>query len=1480
MKRLLTTTISALFGGVLFVMTAAAGTPGFSGTATASDPRPPRILPGPQPHPESLQSRLSAGLMGATDPITEAFSRKNPAAPATMSALPGQINLMGIVLWSTDGAIEGMVRVPQNESHSFVEFNRDVYCTTGAVRQGDTYYLVQYVPNFWRLDTYDPETYELLSRDWDYEGDKYGLFTATSMAYNPADGKVYGCFYSLDRESFEFGCADFANLERTAICTLSNWWHACGFDSQGRLFALDGSGALHQVDTTTGQMTKIGESGVTTQWSAGGALDPETDTFFITTCGENGAYLYSVDLETAAATEIFQFPANEEIVYLHVDEPVAPQEAPAAATDLVADFAQGVDGTVSFNTPDHLYNGQDAEGEVDYIITANGETLLEATAAYASSVTADVTLPSDGRFNISVRLANEVGMSPAVSTYISVGNSAPAMGTVKLTYENNVMKLSWPAAQAADPYAFYDPAQVTYTVVRQPEGEILTEGLTATEFEEEYPYDGELKSVSYEVTACHIDKQSDPRPSNILYIGHIVPPFAEEFEDTDRFNMFTIIDSNGDGKIWQFAGGEARMPYNVYAPMNDWLVTPPVLLEKGRYYKVALDVRCLEASFPERIEVCWGTEATADSLNRELIPPTVVNYNTPRNHYGYIVPEADGFYYVGVHGISDRDEYYLFIDNLVIEDGLPQTAPGLVTDLCAVPDYNGAGEANITFTAPAVDLGGSQLASLDRIEVFRGDSLVITVDPAVAGETYTVTDTGVPSGVTTYAVVGVNADGAGVPVRCETLVGIPMPTAPADITVIEPAPGRVTVSWKAPEVDTYGNPLNPDFVTYTISDIRSGNVWLSDVADTTATFTVSTEGQDMYNFTVTAVTETGSARTSTLLTPVGEPYALPYLESFANASASYTLGTYGDGGQWELYTDSDDMQCADGDNGFIAMRGPVIDCYQMLWTGKISLERAAAPKLSLEVFNFTTDTDNVNTVELQVKTFGSEVSDFETVASARVCDLGDLGWNAMTADLSAYCGKVVSVRFVVTTVSHIYTFIDNIRIFDDLGSNLTAMSLSAPAQVKAGREFEVKLNVANNGTVTAEGWTANLAADGFGTLTADGPALAPGESCNVTFAVTLNSSSRDLNQLSAAVVLDGDENEADNGAEATVNVWTPALQAPAGLTAACDEGEVALSWIEPDAAEIVREESEGFELTDAWSDSVEGWTFVDLDGGMAGGFRQVEIPCLPVGTYGSFWVMDSEFEGFNLTFRSHSGTHFLGGMYNITGEDNDDWAISPELEGGAQTISIYARSYVNPETIQILYSTGSTDPIDFIALTDPTVVPAEWTRFEVELPEGALRFAVRSVSSNNLMLMMDDFTFTPRPAMRDAEFMGYNIYRNGVKLNDTPVSDKAYGDHLQPDTTAEYTVTAVYSNGESGPSEHVTVTSSSAVAAVAVDAASVSVTGHTICVTGAGSKAVSVTAVDGKTVYSSAGAHRHAVEVASGLYIVTVGETSTKVIVR
>ena len=192
----------------------------------------------------------------------------------------------------------------------------------------------------------------------------------------------------------------------------------------------------------------------------------------------------------------------------------------------------------------------------------------------------------------------------------------------------------------------------------------------------------------------------------------------------------------------------------------------------------------------------------------------------------------------------------------------------------------------------------------------------------------------------------------------------------------------------------------------------------------------------------------------------------------------------------------------------------------------------------------------------------------------------------------------------------------------------------------------------------------------------------------------------------------------------------------------------------------------------------------------------------------------------NSTTAAHSGTKYLFSLYRADFGVANDWAISPELDGSAQTISFYARSYSGsyPEKMRILYSTGGIEPADFIEVATYYPVPAAWTRYEFKVPAGAKRFAINSCAQNAFMFMVDDVTYIPEGAEVTTSLVGNDVYRDGAKINDATVDKCEYTDsNVTEGTTYSYAVVAVYNKGLGSASNVVTVNDMSGIDSIAAD---------------------------------------------------------------
>ncbi|MDE6369813.1 MAG: choice-of-anchor J domain-containing protein [Muribaculaceae bacterium] len=208
----------------------------------------------------------------------------------------------------------------------------------------------------------------------------------------------------------------------------------------------------------------------------------------------------------------------------------------------------------------------------------------------------------------------------------------------------------------------------------------------------------------------------------------------------------------------------------------------------------------------------------------------------------------------------------------------------------------------------------------------------------------------------------------------------------------------------------------------------------------------------------------------------------------------------------------------------------------------------------------------------------------------------------------------------------------------------------------------------------------------------------------------------------------------------------------------------------------------------------------------------------------AFMVFDPAMAGIDLDdnpeWEPISGDKLIvsfGDAANDDMEANNDWLVSPELSGKKQTISFWARTAAKkgkPDEIRVYFTTaieynasGTVKTSSFTALDNASVVlTREWVKYEYELPDGTTHFAIRNLSDDGFAVLIDDITYEPYLNKINANFEGYNVYRDGVLLNQTPITETSYV--VTPIVNGKYVVKVVYDEGESDKSNEVIVESS------------------------------------------------------------------------
>lgn len=1308
--------------------------------------------------------------------------------------------------------------------------------------------------------------YDIDTDTWEYTSKNVGnrtelLAMATAQA---KDGTVFGEFM-LPNNKFEWGTVNYATQERTTIGPAQNIYLALGITSDNRLYGISRLGDLYSIDTKTGKETLIGATGIETwdkidqtYYAQSGEIDQKTNTFYWMALNQYGRGSFcTVDLTTGKATALVANTNQCQLYGMMINRPEAADATPARATiDTVMIDNESLDGSITFTAPTKTVGGSAISGQLSYTVSYNDTQLATGTVNAGDKATAYIELPSRGNYGISVVTANAAGQSPKATKWLWAGFDVPkAVNGVTATLSaNTTFSVKWNKSVGG----FHDLplGKLTYDLTRANErGEAVTvaTGLTDTTYTDQLPTD-ELLRYHYTVTPRSDGMAGETASSAVVLAGTtILPDWGCQIDKQDLWQHFTVIDNNKDGYTWTLntTARWTRCDSHRYHGNDDWLITPPVRMEKNHLYRLEFRMKNDGGNYNHTLEVGFGksnTVAGMSQIAKESTQPT----SEWKEYYCEVVPTESADFFFGFHDNTAKGlQLYLYLDTIYISKGAEASAPEAVSKLTITPAVQGALKATIGFHAPTTNLLGQSIQTVDSFVVSRNGTPVATLGRAAAGDSVTAT-VGVPgNGVYDFAITPYNATGAGRMADASAFVGVDAPLAPSNVRLADNG-SNILATWDAisgaGQHEGYVNPSDVKVAFYT-GNLSYGTVTngtlkaTSDKGATSVTVPqvpeVNPSGanyQDLYTLIARAESDAGnSPYTLSSYLVVGPSIALPYHESlkggyiennFMWAEGNTAFENRNRAASWHLSTD----MTADNDGGAFVWSnysaasnaGRVFYTVQAgdevaLCTPKVKLTGAAKPML---VFSMYAKKGSQDKLRLLVQTPDGQEHTIETFdLSQTTAD----GWTQHSFSLGDYSSqKYVMVKFLgISGGSSTYIGIDNVNIVDQLDDNLAAVGITAPKAVTAGHTAKVNVTVRNWGAKVADGYTVALYAGSKFRASADAPTqLAVMADTTLTIDMPMPINEPEGNEKLYAYIDFGDDlYNADNTSDTLTLVVQGSRYTPVSDLAATDDGSaVGLTWSKPAQPEP-KTVTEGFDTYEPFTQVMGDWTNVDGDRGTTGNILS-GLATVP-GSYEPMSFMafnpgaiNEQLVLANPGLSPLSGTQYAAAFYSYDAHRGEllranNWLISPLLSGRKQTVSFYAmnirfltRSY--DEIFDVLYSTAETpDTASFKTLKANQYVSgsnyisgrANWMSFSYELPEGATYFAIRhhSLSFRCYMLGIDNVTYEQGTVGANDSITSYAIYRDGVQVgtvdgNTTTWQDKGQvGSHV-------YNVTAFYTS--------------------------------------------------------------------------------------
>ena len=1450
------------------------------------------------------------------------------------------------------GGFQGLARVPMKEGEAFTrittggatgipgaqvssgtESDGKFYTNVAVSRYGSLYCTYHYI--------YNSDTWQRLA----YAQSTAFPYVARDMATDPTTGKMYGVFMKTDAGT-TFTLAEYEaeytssaiTHTRHAICDLPNMFTALFFTADGQLWGIDmitetttddagtsttdtKSASLYKIDKVTGELTLIGDTGAKPYYVSSACCDVYGNGkvyWAVKTLDLTGS-LYTVDTTTGKATKLFDFPNKEEVVAMFVKS--RPSEAaPAAPANLRFVTENGaLSGTIEFDAPTTLANGDPATGELSYSVTLNNSDYASGTTTYGGKVSIPFSLTYGGNTTVTARVFNEAGGSETVNYSEYLGNGTPAVPqNVTATYEDGHITVKWDKVTGAvGDYGYIDSSSIRYKVVRSSDGEVLVTDYDKTTYvDANIVKDGSLGYYRYSVYAtCASGTTSGEGKSAAIVYGNIIPPFKETFDDVYRIDSTTDDGIYGLYRNVKITGGSSTHWYvhsstkaacifaSTTVEENFWLETPGVKLEAGKNYTISMYTWAGTANKQLNLAVAMSSSSSvsSDENKKMLIERTPITVTSTSKKYLYadFTVEESGIYYFGLEHYSDNQKNggFLYVDDLTIQETQPKGRPNSVTSFkVTVPTY-GDFDANISFTTPTTGIEGDALEGTMDVYLTRNGEIIKTWKDTAAGTAITYTDTYEEVGDHTYAAYCTNSAGTSDAVSASAHLGNYAPKPVSAVTLTDNGDGTLTVGWTAVLKDSKNKAITSDALSFCIvapSSDGSTIIVKDDIPGTETSYTFTAYdpngSQGLVQLGVAQKTNGGySSVVATSYLPVGKAYTAPFVESFNGTSnhviyATSTSTTVA----WSMLTDSDlpGVTAADGDNAYLAMYSQYYGGTGYVATGRIDLTGVEHPGLSFRVYNLDGGSSNLNEITVKITADGTTSS-----LKATADQIGGLGyaneWVKYVVKLDQYIGKIITVEIDFANKTYQWNFIDNLLIGEIPLNDVSIIAHSGSEAIEETESAAFSASFVNNGYNDAK-FNARLYMNGE-PVASEELSLA-----NANFGTVSFTHRPDVDKGTVATYVikadfDGENDDTDNASDAMeVEVMQPAYPTVNTLVAKSSDNINYLAWQAPDLNYMPNPYTESFEDSEAWTGAIKNWTSLDVDTlAISLGTANGNWPDIATGDKRGFFVFDvndmTTQQQASIYYQAHKGTKYIGkAAPSDRSAFGDDWAISPELNGCAQTISLQARSESNLclENIEILYSTGSVNPADFVSVGKYIDVPQAWTEYTANLPEGAKRLAVRAYSAGTFFLHVDDVKYIPTPL--NLEIAGYHIWRDGARLTTEPVTGTEYQD-VKGDSDATshtYRVSVVYTVGESCPSNEVSCEFTGLEGLDQNGGISIMARQNSVVVTGANGLDINVYAVDGRLIASEEGSDMTTIDLNSGVYVVKAGNTVAKVVVR
>lgn len=392
-------------------------------------------------------------------------------------------------------------------------------------------------------------------------------------------------------------------------------------------------------------------------------------------------------------------------------------------------------------------------------------------------------------------------------------------------------------------------------------------------------------------------------------------------------------------------------------------------------------------------------------------------------------------------------------------------APGKVTDINVVAAEQGVLKADLSWTNPTTTFINEELTSINEVVVERDGVEIAVLDNVKPGQKMTMTDNTITKdGEYRYIIYARNDKGNGYKSVYYAYVGVDTPVAPekSDV-VIGPFCKSAEITWEVSTKGLHDGYLDPEEITYKIIRLPDSVVIADNLKETKFVDNNITTLQ-RYCYKLYACNRMGETGAYTQLAYVlGDPYVLPYKETFENLDATFNTSTYVDGNgdfcSWAFNSPAGYYQFGDSQFCLEYIVNPGFehshqDADEWMITPPFNFEAGKNYKISFEARSIRDENIELTIGDRNVKEFQTKFAELTAVGNT---DANFQEFHTYEVDIPAGTSGVncIGLRLVTPYPSDNYAHLQfmNIMVQEGVSNGIDDVNADAEVSIVSNKVF-------------------------------------------------------------------------------------------------------------------------------------------------------------------------------------------------------------------------------------------------------------------------------------------------------------------------------------------------------------------------------------------------------------------------------------------